>query len=59
MIETSIKNVEELEQDLVNMQIYHMNLWNEYGSELCAGEMIKKEKELEDEIERRKNSGQE
>jgi hypothetical protein len=53
------KSIEELEKDLENMRRENLAAWNIWGSELCAGEMIKKEKEIQDEINRRKNSRQE
>ncbi len=45
-----MSKIEELEKKLLDMRSYHMSIWNEYGSELCAGDMIKQEKEIEDEI---------
>ena len=42
--------LEELEKRLENMKTYHKSVWNEYGSELCAGDMLRKEKEIMDEI---------
>ena len=46
--------IEKLEQDLVDLRSENLSAWNIYGSELCAGEMLKKERELEDKIEQLK-----
>lgn len=49
------KTVEELEKELERMRESHRSLWDTYGSELCAGDMIRQEKNLESEIEKLKN----
>ena len=46
----SEKTIEELEQELVELKEQHKSMWDTYGSELCAGDMIRKEEELENEI---------
>ncbi len=38
---------EEAEARLASERSFNISAWNEYGSELCAGEMIKNERELE------------
>lgn len=50
------KTIEELEQELRDLQASNKAAWDMYGSELCAGEMIAKERALEKEIEKRKDS---
>lgn len=42
--------LEQKRQELVNLRASNLAAWNAYGSELCAGEMIKKETLLEEEI---------
>lgn len=43
--------IKEKEQALTSMRSYHMSLWNDYGSELCAGDMVKQERKLQEEID--------
>lgn len=51
----NVKNkIEKLEEKLSLMREDHIKLWEVYGSELCAGEMIKKEDALERKIEKLK-----
>ncbi len=50
-----MSKIEELETKLSNMRSYHMSIWNEYGSELCAGDILKQEKKIEDEIKELQN----
>ncbi|OHA04293.1 MAG: hypothetical protein A2934_02075 [Candidatus Sungbacteria bacterium RIFCSPLOWO2_01_FULL_47_10] len=38
---------EKLKKELAELRAFHQDAWNKYGSELCAGEMREKEKELE------------
>lgn len=45
-----MEKLDELRDELKHMREYHMSSWNIYGSELCAGEMLRKEKELENKI---------
>lgn len=45
------KTIKELEQELINLKELHKSIWNNYGSELCAGEMFNNERKLEKEIE--------
>lgn len=40
----------KLKQELKEMKASHLWAWDQYGSELCAAEMMRKEKELEDRI---------
>jgi hypothetical protein len=44
------KTIKQLEKELKEMKESHKSLWDTYGSELCAGDMIRQEKELEKEI---------
>ena len=44
------KTIEELEKELEEMKASHRSLWDTYGSELCAGDMIRQEEKLEKEI---------
>jgi len=48
------KTVEQLEKELKDLQEYHNSIWQTYGSELCAGEMLHKEKYLQDQINKLK-----
>lgn len=49
------KTKEKLMKTLVEMRKSHKESWDVYGSELCAGEMIKKEELLEDKIKKIEN----
>ena len=44
------KKLEILEKTLEDLKSSHRSLWDTYGSELCAGDMIGQEQALEDEI---------
>jgi len=44
------KTIEELEKELEELKATHRSLWDTYGSELCAGDMIRQEEKLEKEI---------
>lgn len=44
------KRLEILEKALEDMKRSHRALWDTYGSELSAGELISNEKELEEKI---------
>jgi len=44
------KKIRKLEKKLEKMKSLHKSMWETYGSELCAGEMHNKEKDLEDKI---------
>ena len=52
--QTSKKTIEQLEKELADLKEYHKSAWNTYGSEICAGDMIRQEEELEKEIDERK-----
>ncbi len=45
------KTIEELEKELEKMKASHRSMWDTYGSELCAGEMIRNEEKLEKKIQ--------
>lgn len=49
------KKILELEQQLSELKEMHAAQWYNYGSELCSGDMIKKEEKLENEINDLKN----
>jgi hypothetical protein len=44
------KTIEELEKELKEMKESHRSMWDTYGSELCAGDMIRQEEKLEKKI---------
>ena len=47
-----IKELDKLEDELKEMKRYHHDAWMSYGSELCAGDMIRQEDELKKAISR-------
>ena len=49
-----MKTLQQLEKKLKELRDYHTSIWDIYGSELCAGDMIKQEEKLEKEIEKLK-----
>lgn len=49
LVKLNIK-LSKLKNELSTMQKYHSSLWDTYGSELCAGDMSNKEKQLEKKI---------
>ena len=44
------KTIEELERELSELRNLHVSQWDTYGSELCAGDMIRQEDELSKKI---------
>ena len=48
------KTIEELEKELEELKASNSALWDIYGSELCAGDMIGKEAAIQKEIDRLK-----
>lgn len=44
------EKIDSLKKELSELRQSNSESWNMYGSELCVGEMISKEKMLEDEI---------
>jgi hypothetical protein len=44
------REIEKLEQELAGLRKYHRDAWDMYGSELCAGDMTRKEERLEKQI---------
>ena len=48
------KTIEELEKELKDLRKYHRSISETYGSELCAGDMIRQEEELEKKIRKLK-----
>lgn len=53
-----MSKLEELKQELKELKEYHKSIWEDYGSELCAGGMIAKERELEDQINELEDNGE-
>jgi hypothetical protein len=48
------ETIEELESELESLKESHRSLWDMYGSELCAGDMIGQETFLEEKIKKLK-----
>jgi hypothetical protein len=48
------KKLQILEKALEDMKRHHHSAWMTYGSELCAGDMSSKEKDLEKKIRKLK-----
>lgn len=48
---TTKEKIESLERALDNMKSLHLKMAKEYGSELCAGDMLKQEAKLQEEID--------
>lgn len=48
------EEIKKLEKELKKLEEYNASAWQMYGSELCAGEMIGKENELENKIKKLK-----
>ena len=48
------KTIEQLEKELEDLKTSHRSQWDTYGSELCAGDMIRQEEELEKKIRKMK-----
>lgn len=44
------KTIEQLEDELKKLKESNRSMWDTYGSELCAGDMIREEEELEKKI---------
>ncbi len=44
------KTLSELEKDLEDLKRMNKSAWETYGSELCAGDMIRQENKLEEQI---------
>ena len=44
------KTIDQLNKELNDLRSEHKALWQQYGSELCAGDMIRKEERLERKI---------
>jgi len=41
-------NIEKLEEALIRLRKLNREMWETYGSELCASDMLSKEQEIED-----------
>lgn len=44
------EELQKLEKELEDLKESNLSSWNTYGSELCAGDMIRQERELEEKI---------
>lgn len=44
--------IERLKKELDEVRRSNKSLWDIYGSELCAGDMINEEKQLEEQIKK-------
>jgi len=44
------KTIEQFEKELEDLKASHRSQWDIYGSELCAGDMIRQEEKIEKEI---------
>ena len=53
-----MKKLEKKKEELKKMKEYHKSIWEDYGSELCAGSMIKKERKLQEEIDLLEDNGE-
>ncbi len=53
---TNEEKIKKLESDLEILKKYNSTIWETYGSELCVGDMLKKEQELENKINKLKNN---
>jgi len=45
-----MSKLKEKKEELLKLEEYHKSIWEDYGSELCAGGMIAKEEKLQEEI---------
>jgi len=50
-----MKKLEQLKQELRELKESNKSIWEMYGSELCAGDMISKEQKLEEQIKKLEN----
>ncbi len=48
------ESIEDLESELEKLRESHRSLWDIYGSELCAGDMIGQERALVEKIKKLK-----
>ena len=48
------KRLEILEKELEDLRSSHRSLWDTYGSELCAGDMIGQEQAIKEQIKKLK-----
>ena len=49
-----MEELHKLVEELIKLKEYHSSAWNIYGSELCTGDMIRQEEELEKKIKKLK-----
>lgn len=54
-----MNKLEELKKELEELKESHRSLWDTYGSELCAGDMIGQERYLEKQIKELEESNNE
>lgn len=50
------EKIDSLKKELSELRQSNSESWNMYGSELCAGDMISKEKKIEDQIKKLEES---
>lgn len=50
----SVIRTEKLQQKLKELKLHNSAMWNDYGSELCVGDMVKQEHEILSQIEKLK-----
>jgi len=48
------EEIKKLEKELADLKSTHRSCWDTYGSELCAGDMIREEEKIEKKIEQLK-----
>lgn len=46
------EKIDKLKKELSELREDNLDMWNTYGSELCAGNMFANEKKLEDQIKK-------
>lgn len=50
-----MKTLKKLEKELIDLKEKHKSMWDVYGSELCAAEMLAEEEKIERQIREIKN----
>lgn len=53
--ESKSQQIEDLKKQLSDLRRDNLNAWETYGSEICAGELIRQEEELENKIKQLSN----
>lgn len=52
-----MSELEKKKKELEDLQNLHKSMWDDYGSELSAGDMIRQEEELKNQILKLENNG--